>query len=387
MQKSSFFLLVTVFALPSRATVLKKHARLVLKSSGVGPTDDGRIKPDLVAVGERNSSLGFGSSLFAANKVSSTSYYDGTNADSSGAVNLAGTSFAAPSVSGGLMLAEQRRKQLLPAAGRLLASTWKAAAIGTVNDIESLGPDYRRGWGVFDAEALITLIEMDTALGRGSLIKEFSVDENAPKTFFLSLPANVQGELTLAWTDPASLGAAAGAFLDDSTALLINDLNLEVQDVASLDDYLPWILTPDFTGESAAVRGAAATPGIDNRNNVEKVTVEASSIARRLKVTISPVGTLQGSTQEVSLVLEGVVPEAPKITESAFTLNPSNMNEFAITFEAEPGAFCTLQNSTSLEVGSWSDVSTVKADDTTTTILTQKDPTQDKLFWRIRRGQ
>ncbi|RFC51102.1 MAG: Subtilase family protein [Verrucomicrobia bacterium] len=91
--------------------------------TGTGPTDDGRIKPELVSVGQRNSVLGLGSSLFAATKTGTATYYNGITADSEGTVNLAGTSFAAPSVAGGLMLAEQRRRQLFPAAGPLLAST------------------------------------------------------------------------------------------------------------------------------------------------------------------------------------------------------------------------------------------------------------------------
>lgn len=79
--------------------------------TGTGPTDDGRIKPDLVAVGQRNTTFGFGASLFAAHKTTTGSYYNGIVADGMGTVNLSGTSFAAPMVVGSLMLAEQRRLQ------------------------------------------------------------------------------------------------------------------------------------------------------------------------------------------------------------------------------------------------------------------------------------
>ena len=166
--------------------------------SGTGPTDDGRIKPDLVAVGQRNSTLGFGNSLFAASKASSTAYYNGIIADSLGSIDLAGTSFAAPSVCGGLMLAEQRRKQLFPSASRLLASTWRAASIHTVSDVGVAGPDYLNGWGVFNAVKLVSILEADASFGRGSMIKEFSINTGNPKTFYVKLPANTPGELTLA---------------------------------------------------------------------------------------------------------------------------------------------------------------------------------------------
>ena len=360
--------------------------------TGTGPTDDGRIKPDLVAVGQRNTSLAVGSSLFAATKASSTTYYNGINADSEGAINLRGTSFAAPSVAGGLMLAEQRRTQLLPAAGPLLASTWRAASIHTALDYGNPGPDYIGGFGIFDAENLVSALEADAALGRGSLIKEFTIFTGAAKHFYVTLPANTLGELTLAWSDPAGSPPPFATVLDGTTPMLVNNIDLLVQDTATSQNHLPWVLAPDlpapnYAGGSPVIRGAAATLGADNRNNVEKITIAASTQTRRLKVTVTPNGTIQGGSQTSSLILSGVTPEAPVIITSGFTQNPGNMNEYGITFSSDPGAFYTLEASTTLNVGSWSNVSTVKAEGSSTTVLTSRNPTEPRRFWRIRRGQ
>ena len=360
--------------------------------TGTGPTDDGRIKPDLVAVGQRNEDLAIGKSLFAATKASTGSYYNGLIADSEGTTNLAGTSFAAPAVAGGLMLAEQRRKQLLPAAGRLLASTWGAAAIHGALDYGNPGPDYLTGYGIFDAVRLVETLEEDVALGRGSLIKEFTVATGAAKSFYVTLPANTVGELTLAWSDPAGTPPPFGSVLDDPTPMLKNNLDVVVQDTATSTNHLPWILAPDlpapgYAGGSPIIRGAAAIRGADNRNNVEKITIDASSQPRRLLVTVTPNGTLVSGSQKTSLILSGVVPEAPVITSSGFTQNPSNLDEFGITFSSDPGAFFTLESSTTLEGGSWSNLSTVKAEGSVTTVLTSRNPTEPRRFWRIRRGQ
>jgi hypothetical protein len=355
--------------------------------SGTGPTDDGRIKPDLVAVGERNSSLGFGDSLFAAHKTSNSSYYNGILADSNGNVNLQGTSFAAPAVTGGLMLAEHRRKQLFPLASPLLASTWRAASVHTALELGDPGPSYPTGWGSFDTERLVSLLEDDDSTGRGTLIKEFTISTGVPKTFYVTLPADTQGDITLAWSDPAGNPSTFGSVVDDSTAMLVNDINLVAVDAATSTPHLPWILNPDFSGESAAVRGAAATRGTDDRNNLEKVTIDTDTQERRLAVTITPNGTLLGGSQKVSLILSGVEPEAPQVVSSGFTQNPSNLDEYAVTFSSDPGAFYTLETSTTLQSGSWSDVSTFKAEDSTTTVLTTRDTGSTKQFWRVRRGE
>lgn len=355
--------------------------------SGTGPTDDGRIKPDVVAVGQRNSSLGFGSSLFAAQKTSNSSYYNGILADSNGNVNLQGTSFAAPAVTGGLMLAEQRREQLFPAAAPLLASTWRAASVHTALELANAGPSYLTGWGSFNTERLVSLLEDDKNRGRGTLIKEFTVSTGVPKTFYVTLPADTQGDITLAWSDPSGSPAPFGSVVDDPTAMLVNDLDLTAVDTATSTTHLPWVLNPDLTGESAALRGTAAIRGTDDRNNLEKLTIDSGTQERRLAVTITPNGTLQGGSQKVSLILSGVEPEAPTILSSGFTQNPSNLDEYALTISSDPGAFYTLETSTTLEVGSWSDVSTFKAEDSITTVTDTRDTGSTKQFWRVRRGE
>jgi hypothetical protein len=354
--------------------------------TGTGPTDDGRIKPEVVAVGQRNSALGYGGSLFAATKAGASAYYNGITADSEGTVNLAGTSFAAPSVAGGLMLAEQRRKQLLPSAGPLLASTWRAAGIHTALDYGTPGPDYIGGYGIFNAEKLVASLEADAALGRGTLIKEFTVQTGTPKTFYVTLPANTAGELTLAWSDPAGSPPAFATVLDGQTAMLVNNLDLVAQDTVTLANHLPWVLDPNWTLERAAVRGAAATRGVDSRNNAEKVTIDAVAQSRRLKVAVNPVGTLQSGSQKVSLILSGAVPETPVVTSSGFTMNPANLNEYQLTFSSDPGAFYTLETSTTL-TGTWTSVSRVKAENSTSTVLTSRNPAEPRRFWRMRRGQ
>jgi hypothetical protein len=355
--------------------------------TGTGPTDDGRIKPELVAVGQRNSVLGLGSSLFAATKDGTSTYYNGITADSEGTINLAGTSFAAPSVAGGLMLAEERRRELFPAAGPLLASTWRAVAIHTALDFGTPGPDYLGGFGIFNAERLVTALEADESLGRGTLIKEFTVQTGVPKSFYVTLPANAAGELTLTWSDPAGTPPAFASVLDSQTSMLVNNIDLVAQDTVTLANHHPWILDPDLALERATVRSTAATRGVDSRNNAEKITIDATAQPRRLKVTVNPVGTLQGGTQKVSLILSGVEPEAPVVTSAGLTMNPANLNEYGITFTSDPGAFYTLETSTDLTTGTWTNVSSVKAENSTTTVLTSRNPAEPRRFWRMRRGQ
>ncbi|RFC51103.1 MAG: hypothetical protein DVB22_001662 [Verrucomicrobia bacterium] len=254
-------------------------------------------------------------------------------------------------------------------------------------DFGTPGPDYLGGFGIFNAERLVSALEADATLGRGTLIKEFTVQTGSSKTFYVTLPANTAGDLTLTWSDPAGTPPAFASVLDSPTAMLVNNIDLVAQDTATLANHHPWILDPDLTFERTAVRGATATRGVDSRNNAEKITIDAAAQPRRLKVTVNPVGTLQGGTQKVSLILSGVVPEAPVVSSAGFTMNPANLNEYGITFSSDPGAFYTLETSTDLTTGTWTNVSSVKAENSTTTVLTSRNPAEPRRFWRMRRGQ
>lgn len=355
--------------------------------SGTGPTDDGRIKPDLVAVGERNQDLGVGNSLFAARAGSDTDYYENT-------ASLAGTSFAAPQVTGALALEQERHAQLYPGADPWLASTWRALSIHTAQDVGSPGPTYKKGWGIFDAVALVEQMETDAAIGRGALIKEFEIAEGQPKSFIAVLPANTAGRLTLTWTDLPGNPPQTFTVVDDNAPMLVNDIDLLVEDIDTGTKYYPWILDPDFEDKSPEKLSAPAVNTIingvvprDDRNNVERIDIEASTEARRLKVTISPFGTIQDGPQKVSLVLSAITPKAPRVDAFASTGNPSDETEMYLTFSSDPGAFFTLETSPFLESGSWSPVSAVIATHDLTTILLNRDPNEGRRFWRIRRGE
>lgn len=359
--------------------------------SGTGPTDDGRIKPDVVAVGQRNTALGQGSSLFLARTGSNSAYYDGVSADSGGTVDQMGTSFAAPQVQGALALAQQRRAQLFPTAGPLLASTWRALIIHTAAELGAPGPDYKYGWGIADTVRVVETLEADATLGRGALIKEFEIAQGQPKSFLVELPANTAGTWTVAWSDPAGNPPALDTLEEPylPTAILVNNLDLTVQNLGTGTTHYPWILNPDLGNETSAARSAAATTGVDNLNNVERIDIAASSQARTFRVTVTPQGTITSGPQKVSLIITGAVPVAPAIVSFGSSGNPNNANEMAHTLKTDPGAYFTVQSSTELTTGTWSDVSgsTVLATGEQTTVLINRNPAESRRFWRLRRGQ
>jgi hypothetical protein len=363
--------------------------------SGAGPTDDGRLKPDLVAVGTPNlwlrnlmgqvsgtNILGLISPTVVATNPGATDRYTGS---------ARGTSFAAPGVVGGLGLAMQRRAQLYPgltnAADAWLNSTLKAVAIDTVDDVGEEGPDYRMGHGIFNARRAVERVEQDFAWGRGSLIKEFTLAPTQSVSWVVSSAGTQPLSVTAVWSDPPGPALTSITNADPVNPMLVNNLDIRVERIGTTNVYLPWVLNPDLTNKSSTNRSAAATRGVENRNNVERVSI-TSPPAGGYRIIVTHSGGLPGnpapSTQKVSVVMGGVTPPAPVI--AALEKSPTT-NEFLLTFVADPGAYFTILTSTNVAapLTNWTVVVSVLAEGVTNTV--QLTSSAEYRFWALRRGQ
>ncbi len=213
--------------------------------SAWGPSNDGRIKPDLVSNGE--------SVLSSVNGAKNA--YD----------TYSGTSMAAASASGTIALLLQLQEQLTP--GRtLLSSTLKGILINTANECgSSIGPDYQHGWGLLNAYGAALCIEKNYASG-GALIHEGSIELNETKSYPITIGESQEElKVTLCWTDPPGN-------VQDATQLkapsLINNLDLSIENISSGEIYYPWVLNPDKPT-------MAASTGVNNLDNVEQVLIQS----------------------------------------------------------------------------------------------------------------
>jgi hypothetical protein len=351
------------------------NASIVLAPfSGCGPTDDGRIKPDVVAVGQAAPNLRAWGILTPIDGTTSNYW------------SLWGTSFAAPSVSGGLGLAMQRRQQLWPGLDPNLdawrGSTWKTLAIHTADDVGAPGPDLQMGYGLFNAVSCVTQIELDQQHGRGTHIKEFQLAVGESFAWEVDLTNGVPFRATLGWSDPPGVGQLT-IEVDNPTPRLVNNLDLRVERVGTTNVYYPWVLNPDLTNKTEAARSAAATTGVDNRNNVEQVFM-ANPPTGRYRIVVTHSGGLQGglppSTQWASLQTTGDTPLPPVFT--AIEPSPSGTNVL-LTFTADPGAYFHLLTSTNLV--NWQTNAPVKAEGVTNSVLIST--AQPHEFFRLRRQE
>ncbi len=242
---------------------------IIRSSSGWGPTDDGRIKPDVVANG---------TGLYSADEDSNSDY-----------TTKSGTSMSAPNACGSANLFVNYYRSTHGLTTPRSATT-KALLIHTADECGSdPGPDYEFGWGLVNTLSAVRLIDDDAA--DPGAIHEATLSNGATDTYYFIQDSPGPARFTTVWTDPP--GTPPADSLDPPDLMLVNDLDLRLTHISSGLTYEPWVLDPYSPS-------AAATTGDNIRDNVEQVHT-ASLPAGVYAVTITHKGSI-GSGQDYSLI-------------------------------------------------------------------------------------
>jgi len=242
-------------------------------SSSQGPTDDGRIKPDITGDG--------------------TNVYSSISSGGDQAYGIAtGTSMSAPNMAGSLLLLQQYYNSLN--SQYMKASTLKGLVCHTADDdSQKPGPDPIFGWGLLNAKAAAETIQANN--NGNAIIDELTLADG--ETYSKSFSTSGSGPLsvTICWTDPP--GVDQSGITNSTTPALVNDLDVILIAPDGFLVYLPWKLLLFNIN-------APATTGDNNVDTVEKIDV-ALPTAGTYTIEVAHKGTLVNSIQDFSLILTG----------------------------------------------------------------------------------
>jgi hypothetical protein len=219
--------------------------------SSWGPTDDGRMKPDVSGPGcQSNGDSGVTSST----STSDTSYG-----------SLCGTSMAAPTVCGVSALIMQDYRAQFPALPEMRNSTLKVLLAHTAIDLGNTGPDYQFGYGSVRAKDAVDFMRTGSFLERDVVQGETFVST-------LNVPAGSGPiKVTIAWDDVPGTPNVNPA--------LVNDIDVRLVAPGG-QVFLPWTLDP-LNPSAPAVQTAP-----NHRDNIEQVFVQSPAAGTwRVEVT------------------------------------------------------------------------------------------------------
>jgi hypothetical protein len=257
--------------------------------SGWGPTDDGRIKPDIVANG-----VGLYSSYHRY-------VYDYTA--------TSGTSMAAPNACGAAALILQHYSRCFP--GQYMrASTLKTLILHTADDLGSPGPDYRFGFGLINAKAAVDLVSDASDWPAYDILVEESLSAASPVDLFaIDYAGTGPIKVTCGWTDPAGIVRSG---LDNPARALVNDLDIRLVSPDGAVTWMPYTLDPANPANPAGT-------GDNIRDNTEQILLPSPPQAGLYTLQVSFKGSLSGGVQHYSLAVTGqsTIPQPPTAFDAA----------------------------------------------------------------------
>jgi hypothetical protein len=268
--------LVTVGAVNDAVTAgLRDLAKATMTTfSSWGPSDDGRVKPDIVANG---------ADLRSTYSTSDSSYS-----------SMSGTSMSSPNAAGSAVLLVDLYSRLFP--GRAMrSSTLKALILHTADDVGNVGPDYRFGWGLMNTRAAADLLRAHAANPRSLRMVEAAVTPGqATCEYAFDWDTTSPLRATLCWTDPPG---SPHNTLDNRSPNLVHDLDLRLITPGGITN-LPYVL-------NVLTPAAPATRNDNKVDNVEQVDLAAPSESGTYRLQVSVKGALTTSAQVFSLVVSG----------------------------------------------------------------------------------
>jgi hypothetical protein len=238
--------------------------------SNYGPTDDGRIKPDIAAQGV---------AVFSTNSTANTAY-----------TTLQGTSMSSPCIAGLIALLQQHYFNLKNE--YMKSSLVRGLICNTASEAgANPGPDYEFGWGLANGLNAAQCISNSTT---SSILEVNSLNNNAIYSKNITITSLQKLKFTICWTDIQ--GANNNNTLNDRSPRLVNNLDLKV--LYNGETFYPWRLDPEFPGDGAL------NDSDNNVDNIETVEIETAQPGIYI-IQVNHKGTLQGGSQEFSLIANG----------------------------------------------------------------------------------
>ncbi len=254
---SKNLLVIGALKMGKEAQNLKKEF-IPQKDSPFGPTDDGRIKPDLMAFGEK-------------------------------------TSQSAAFVAGATLLVNEQYLEVFkePASAFML----KCILIHTADELGKYkGPDYKMGWGLINANKAVKLVSQP-----GRNLIQGNLKNGDSLRYFVRFKKGKNCKVTLVWNDPQGSPLEFRNdpnMLNSTKSMLVNDLDLKITELVSGCSLLPFVLNP-------LRPDLPAKNGVNSLDNVESLIWELP-YEGWYEIEIRHKGELKGGSQDFALAISNL---------------------------------------------------------------------------------
>ena len=257
--------------------------------SNWGPTDDGRIKPDLVTLG---------TSIDVPLYANNTGYTGNVSSSS-------GTSYATPAAAAGALLLQQYYYSLNNS--YMKASMLKALLLHSADDDASNnGPDSKFGWGILNLEKAANIIKQNsTTNGTAKMLMISSNPTNDGTNElvnnFIFGAMGVKG--SLCWVDDEGIEQTLGDGVNNTTNRIVYNFSMK------LEQTTPALSAFPYNNLSVTTPGTPAIAGnewFQSANNYIQANLSGTTDNANGKVIIRKSITSPPAVREMALIITGL---------------------------------------------------------------------------------
>ncbi|WP_191738386.1 S8 family peptidase [Chryseobacterium caseinilyticum] len=297
--------------------------------SNWGPTDDGRVKPDIVTLG----------TAINVPKYTGNSNYTGVDVSSSG------TSYAAPAAAAAGLLLQQYYKSIYGT--YMKAASLKALMLHTADDAGNPGPDAKFGWGILNVERAAQTIRQMQSGGSAKLV-EFTTNPSNDSSAEISTTGIAGGSsarASICWTDNEGTEQTAANGINNPAGRLVYNF-----DILFRQQGTPFIDTRPYaplsiSNPNATVSASTAwfTNSVDNYKQANIATTNQNNtlIVYVRKTTSSP-----SAVRNFSVLLTGL-----KITSATLAVSETQSDQTVVFYNAADKKIKMISNNRSDQFG------------------------------------
>ena len=260
--------------------------------SNFGPTDDGRVKPDICARG---------TSINSSVYTSDTAY--GVHS---------GTSMSSPAAAAAALLLQQYYFSLNNS--YMSASMLKAILLHSADDEGTPGPDAKFGWGILNIERAAQIIKDAKQTGKARLHTfttnptNNSSDEIHISGFGTSTTpglGNGAARASICWTDDEGPEQTESNGIDPTTSRLVYNFDIQFRNVTIAQNFYPFKNLTMLNPTAAASTGTGWFQ--NNVDNYKQVNIlSGNSAGDEYKLFLRKSSSSPSTVRNVSIVITGL---------------------------------------------------------------------------------
>lgn len=298
--------------------------------SNWGPTDDGRVKPDLVTLGSE-----INVPLYTGNNT-----YTGVVATSSG------TSYAAPAAAAAGLLLQQYYKSIF--GNYMKAASLKALMLHTADDAGNPGPDAKFGWGILNVEKAAQTIKQLQSGGSAKLV-EFTINPTNDSSSLIStdgVAAGSSARASICWTDDDGAEQVSADGVNPTTSRLVYNFDILFSQISPLINARPF--APLSVSSPNTVAAEASSWFGNNVDNYKQANISSTTDNSNLTVYVRKSSASPSMVRNFSVLITGL-----KITSATLGTKDVKSAKNIVFFSRDDSKIKMISNDQSAAFGEY----------------------------------